>query len=74
MCPRRRAELRAAYGQQNILAEMRLQDTGRYTNYLRMSDKSFQKLLELVGPSIAKRDNWANKPIDPSTRLAITVR
>lgn len=65
-------KLRDKFGHQNLLAEMRLQDPNK--NYLRMSAEMFDKLLSIVGPSITKSSFGPNVPINPSTRLAITIR
>lgn len=74
MRPNDRKKLRERFGHQNLLAEMRLQDPNRFRNYLRMSAAMFDKLLNIVGPSITKSILGPTTPINPSTRLAITIR
>lgn len=74
MTPADRERIRIRHGHQHILNEMRLQDTNRYKNYLRMSPEIFQKLLSIVGPSITKSSMGPTMPIDPSTKLALVIR
>lgn len=74
MKPDAREEIRNRLGHQNILAEMRLKDPHLYHNYLRMSAVMFDQLLSIVGPSITKSVNGPRMPINPSTRLALTMR
>lgn len=69
-----RMEIRQRLGYQNILAEMRLKDPHLFHNYLRMSAETFDKLLNIVGPSISKSVNGPRTPINPSTRLALSIR
>lgn len=67
-------EMRNRLGHQNVLAEMRLKDPSSFQNYLRMTTDQFDKLLNIVGPSITKSIFGPTMPINPSTRLAITIR
>lgn len=57
----------------NLLEEMRLTDTEKYFNYLRMSPIQFEELLSLVGPDI-NRLNISREPINSAQRLACTLR
>lgn len=57
----------------NFLRELRQKDPVKYRSYMRMSVKSFDKLLALVSPKITKT-YCARKPIDPSIKLEIAIR
>lgn len=57
----------------NLIEEMRLTDTEKYFNYLRMSPELFQNLVQLVGPSIQRPYN-RREPIGAGERLAATLR
>lgn len=63
---------RSVYGQQNMLAQMRIMDDESFTTILRLRPESFDKLLRIVGPAITK--NSYREPVNPSTRLAVTLR
>ncbi|KAJ8931158.1 hypothetical protein NQ314_015972 [Rhamnusium bicolor] len=57
----------------NLVAEMRLNDQFKYKNFFRMGPQAFEELLCLVGPVIKKLD-VSREPINPATRLGITLR
>lgn len=57
----------------NLLQEMRLGDSEKYYNYLRMSSETFKKLLRIVGPRLTKL-YCVREPIPPAERLALTLR
>lgn len=57
----------------NLILEMRLSDPEKFTQWFRMSTKSFDKLLSFVGPSITK-SYMGRVPIDPCTKLEVTIR
>lgn len=57
----------------NLLNEMRLTDTEKYFNYLRMGSESFTKLLNIVGPRLTKL-YCVREPIPSGERLALTLR
>lgn len=57
----------------NLLVEMRLTDSEKYFNYLRMSPIIFTELFNIVGPLIEKQD-VVRKPIPARTRLEVTIR
>jgi len=42
----------------NLVVEMQLDDPDKYFNYFRMSHKTFEELLRLVGPHIEKQDTF----------------
>ena len=57
----------------NLLQEMRLTDNEKYFNYLRMSNDTFQKLLNIVGPRLTKV-YCVREPISAGKRLVLTLR
>ncbi|KAJ8913890.1 hypothetical protein NQ315_005687 [Exocentrus adspersus] len=57
----------------NLLNEMRLTDTEKYFNYLRMSSENFNNLLNIVGPKLFKI-HCVREPISIGERLALTLR
>lgn len=60
--------------QENLIAEMRLNDVEGFFGYFRMNPAVFDELLSLVGPSIQKLDTNYRKAITASERLSITIR
>ena len=58
----------------NLLEEMRLTDTEKYFNYLRMTPEMFDELLSAVGPIIAKNENYRDDVISSGQRLTLTLR
>ncbi|XP_031345851.1 protein ANTAGONIST OF LIKE HETEROCHROMATIN PROTEIN 1-like isoform X1 [Photinus pyralis] len=56
----------------NLINEIRIHDPYMFFNFTRMSSSSFDKLLSLVGPDIAKKS--LRESISPGCRLAITLR
>lgn len=63
---------RTIYSQHKLLQEMRLSDVESFVSIIRLSPESFDKLLLIVGPSLMKFSN--REPINPSSRLAVTLR
>lgn len=63
---------RRVFGQHNLLLEMRISDTKSFATIIRFRPETFDKLLRIVGPPITKNSNRA--PINPSTRLFVTLR
>lgn len=57
----------------NLIREMRFFDHSRFIQHLRMTPQIYDKLLSLVTPLIEK-DDGVREPIDPGTRLEITLR
>lgn len=57
----------------NLLQEMKLADSEKYFNYLRMSSEIFQELLTIVGPRLTRNYN-VREPISEGERLALTLR
>lgn len=58
---------------ENLMSDLRMTD-GSFCNFTRMSKSDFEHLLEMIGPSIAKRETNIRQPVSPQTRLAITLR
>lgn len=57
----------------HLIREMRQFDEPRFIGHLRMSPKVYDKLLRMTTPLITK-DSTRREPIDPGTRLEITLR
>lgn len=57
----------------NLIQEMRLSDTKRFVNYLRMTSEIFNWLLRVAGPSLTKL-HQVREPISSAERLAFTLR
>lgn len=66
-------ENRILFGAEYLISEMRLTDTDKFVNYLRMSAEIFDQLLLIVGPQITKLV-CIREPISASSRLALTLR
>jgi hypothetical protein len=58
----------------NLIQEMRLQDNESFFRYFRMIPSQFDRLLDLVGPSIMYQDTRWRQCITAGQRLAITLR
>lgn len=52
----------------------RLSDESRFQSFYRMQINTFNKLLQLVGPTIVKKDTNYRKAASPKERLLITLR
>lgn len=61
---------------QKLLQEYRDNEKQKhlYKNFLRMDESTFEELLALVSPHIAKQDTQLRAAISPSERLAVTLR
>ncbi|KYQ53541.1 hypothetical protein ALC60_00067 [Trachymyrmex zeteki] len=67
-------ERRLAQGaSNNLVNELEQCDHEKFFNYFRMEPVLFEKLLQLVGPSITKQ-SAVREAIPPETRLHITIR
>lgn len=65
---------RDSFGHHNLVAEMKLNDHESFFNFTRLTPESFNKLLSIVGPRISKQNTKFRMCINPSTRLALTLR
>ena len=59
---------------QSLLSELRTEDPRQLGNFFKMTAEDFDYLLELVGPSITKRDTKMRCAITASERLCLTLR
>ncbi|XP_071653255.1 putative nuclease HARBI1 [Temnothorax longispinosus] len=67
-------ERRLAQGaSNNLVNELEQQDREKFVNYFRMKPALFEKLLQLIRPSITKQ-SVVREAIPPETRLHITIR
>ncbi|XP_037822868.1 uncharacterized protein LOC119611377 isoform X2 [Lucilia sericata] len=57
-----------------VLKELQLEDPPSFENFCRLPKHLFNKLLEIVGPTITKQDTILRQAIPASTRLLITLR
>ena len=56
-----------------LMRELRDEDTDSFVNFMRMPPEMFDELLDRVGPRITKKTaNW-RQPIKPGMKLAITL-
>ena len=65
---RRETERKGSYAM--LVDELRLEDPASYKNYLRMDEETFQHLVELVTPYLAREDTNMRQ----AERLAVTLR
>lgn len=65
---------REIYGEFHHLVDEVLGDEEKCLAYIRMKPSTFHRLLELIGPHIAKRETNFRKPIPAKERLVITLR
>lgn len=72
---------RNEYGIEKLLADLRKDDIGlrgemrsSFQNFLRMSSENFEDLIQVVGPTIHKRNTNYRNAISVEERLAITLR
>ncbi|XP_069824530.1 uncharacterized protein [Dendropsophus ebraccatus] len=65
---------RDTFSHMPLLQEIRDTHPEDYRNYLRMSEDSFVKLLNMVKPMIEKKDTLMRKAIPAEQRLAATLR
>lgn len=67
-------ERRLAQGaSNNLVNELEEQDREKFVNYFRLEPTLFEKLLQLIRPSITKQ-SVVREAIPPETRLHITIR
>lgn len=65
---------RREYGHMQLLRELRDSEPADYQNFLRMDGSTFDQLLALGRPLIAKQDTNMRDSISPEMRLTITLR
>jgi hypothetical protein len=65
--------LKRSLGHVNLLEEFRL-EPGDWHNYLRMDEKTYFKLQQLVTPLIKKKVTQMSLSISPHERLTVTLR
>ena len=59
---------------QNLLKELRVEDTSCYKNYLRMDDATFQLVVSKVAPFIARKNTHLRNCISVEDRVLATLR
>lgn len=57
-----------------LLKELSVEEPLDYKNYLRMSEESFNYLLNIIAPKIAKQWTVLRDPITPEEKLTATLR
>lgn len=57
-----------------LMVELRNEDSASFTNFLRMPPVMFDELLARVGPRITKRHTSYRDPLEPGLKLALTLR
>ena len=66
---------RRNFGQYDqLMSELRAEDTQSFRNFLRMPPEMFDELLDRVGPRITKKHTHYRQAIEPGMKLAITLR
>ena len=58
----------------NLMSELYTESPELYRNFTRMDRDMFNEIVQAVTPIIEKKHTYWRKPIDPSTRVAITLR
>lgn len=64
---------RKTYSHVNLLNELKFEPED-FKNYLRMDEKTYLKLLEIVTPMIKKEDTVMRNSISAHERLSVTLR
>jgi hypothetical protein len=59
---------------QNLLRELNTEDGSGFRNFVRMTKRDVEILLQKIGPIIQMKDTKYRKAIPASIRLAITLR
>lgn len=57
-----------------FLPELRMEDHILFNNFSRMDTTTFERLIVMIGPKIAKRHTNYREPICVKTRLLVTLR
>lgn len=58
----------------NLMSELYTESPELYRNFTRMDRDMFNEIVQAVTPIIEKKHTYWRKPIDPGTRVAITLR
>jgi len=66
-------ESRRRYNRNDLLNDLRLEHPG-FKNFIRMSKRDFESLLEVIGPKIGKDITHLRETIPPNVRLAVALR
>ena len=56
-----------------LVQELRVDDTGRHSQYMRMMVENFDIILGLVEPHLRRQDTVMRLAIEPGLKLAITL-
>ncbi|XP_028416048.1 protein ALP1-like [Dendronephthya gigantea] len=57
-----------------LLVELRSEDTRYFKNFMRMVPEMFDELLARVSPRITKKHTWYRRPLEPGLKLSLTLR
>ena len=57
-----------------IFKEVAIEDSGGFAEYMKMSHGKFNELLNIIGPSVQKKDTVMRNSIPPGECLALTLR
>ncbi|XP_028395726.1 protein ANTAGONIST OF LIKE HETEROCHROMATIN PROTEIN 1-like [Dendronephthya gigantea] len=57
-----------------LLVELRSEDTRCFKNFMRMVPEMFDELLARVSPRITKKHTWYRRPLEPGLKLSLTLR
>lgn len=57
-----------------LMVELRREDSQSFTNFMRMPPEMFDELLRRIGPRISKQHTFFRAPIEPGMKLAIALR
>ncbi|KAI8509462.1 hypothetical protein Bbelb_133100 [Branchiostoma belcheri] len=57
-----------------LMVELRNEDTKAFTNFLHMSPETYDELLERVGGRLTKNFTFMRLPMEPGLKLALTLR
>ena len=69
------AEKRLTHGHYDrLMAELRVDDTQSFVNFVRVEPQMFDELLRRVGARIVKKDTKLRRALSPGLKLAITIR
>jgi len=58
----------------HLMAELRVEDTISFTNFLRMPPHIFDQLLTILYDNLVKKTTRMREPLEPGLKLALTLR